>query len=116
MQKSFTNFIFRNAEQQRILWKIPDISQKSENGGNVITGLLYLISEAEIICRYQVTIKQNTLYTKSKQNMSLHFGICVFQPIKASNSSVNLLLPLFCLKPTSNRPYFQRKKKKRAFN
>uniref|UniRef100_A0A8D2MMF3 MHD domain-containing protein n=1 Tax=Zonotrichia albicollis TaxID=44394 RepID=A0A8D2MMF3_ZONAL len=23
-----------NAEQQRILWKIPDISQKSENGGN----------------------------------------------------------------------------------
>lgn len=23
----------RNAEQQRILWKIPDISQKSENGG-----------------------------------------------------------------------------------
>lgn len=33
------SFIFRNAEQQRILWKIPDISQKSENGGNVITGL-----------------------------------------------------------------------------
>lgn len=32
-------FTFRNAEQQRILWKIPDISQKSENGGNVITGL-----------------------------------------------------------------------------
>ncbi|XP_062308261.1 SH3-containing GRB2-like protein 3-interacting protein 1 [Osmerus eperlanus] len=23
----------RNAEQHRILWKIPDISQKSENGG-----------------------------------------------------------------------------------
>uniref|UniRef100_A0ACB8F3U4 SH3-containing GRB2-like protein 3-interacting protein 1 n=1 Tax=Sphaerodactylus townsendi TaxID=933632 RepID=A0ACB8F3U4_9SAUR len=23
-----------NAEQQRILWRIPDISQKSENGGN----------------------------------------------------------------------------------
>lgn len=41
-QKSFTYFIFRNAEQQRILWKIPDISQKSENGGNVITCLLYL--------------------------------------------------------------------------
>lgn len=32
-------FIFRNAEQQRILWKLPDISQKSENGGNVTTGL-----------------------------------------------------------------------------
>lgn len=32
-QRSFTYFIFRNAEQQRILWKIPDISQKSENGG-----------------------------------------------------------------------------------
>lgn len=39
MQKSFTYFIFRNADQQRILWKIPDISQKSENGGNAITGL-----------------------------------------------------------------------------
>lgn len=25
----------RNAEQQRILWKIPDISQKSENGGKM---------------------------------------------------------------------------------
>lgn len=32
----FFFFLFdlpRNAEQQRILWKIPDISQKSENGG-----------------------------------------------------------------------------------
>lgn len=26
----------RNAEQQRILWKIPDISQKSENGGTAV--------------------------------------------------------------------------------
>lgn len=25
--------LYRNAEQKRILWKIPDISQKSENGG-----------------------------------------------------------------------------------
>ena len=41
-----------NAEQQRILWKIPDISQKSENGGNVITGLFYLIYKAEITFRY----------------------------------------------------------------
>lgn len=35
---SFSDFLYsfnpdRNAEQQRILWKIPDISQKSENGG-----------------------------------------------------------------------------------
>lgn len=52
MQKSFTYFIFRNADQQRILWKIPDISQKSENGGNVITGLFYLIYKAEITVRY----------------------------------------------------------------
>lgn len=38
---------YRNAEQQRILWKIPDISQKSENGGmySLIkeTGLVLLI-------------------------------------------------------------------------
>ena len=61
MQKSFTYFTFRNAEQQRILWKIPDISQKSENGGNVITGLLYLISKAEITCKNQATISQNIL-------------------------------------------------------
>lgn len=33
----FCPFIFRNAEQQRILWKIPDISQKSENGGKNYT-------------------------------------------------------------------------------
>lgn len=52
MQKPFTYFIFRNAEQQRILWKIPDISQKSENGGNAITSLLYLIYKAEITFRY----------------------------------------------------------------
>lgn len=52
MQKSFTYFIFRNADQQRILWKIPDISQKSENGGNAITGLFYLIYKAEITVRY----------------------------------------------------------------
>lgn len=25
--------LYRNTEQKRILWKIPDISQKSENGG-----------------------------------------------------------------------------------
>lgn len=25
--------LYRNAEQRKILWKIPDISQKSENGG-----------------------------------------------------------------------------------
>lgn len=25
--------LYRNSEQKRILWKIPDISQKSENGG-----------------------------------------------------------------------------------
>lgn len=52
LQKSFTYFIFRNAEQQRILWKIPDISQKSENGGNVITDLFYLICKAELTSRY----------------------------------------------------------------
>lgn len=52
MQKSFTYFIFRNAEQQRILWKIPDISQKSENGGNVITVLFDLMYKAEIASRY----------------------------------------------------------------
>lgn len=52
MQKPFTYFIFRNAEQQRILWKIPDISQKSENGGNAITGLLYLIYKDEITFRH----------------------------------------------------------------
>ena len=52
MQKPFTYFIFRNADQQRILWKIPDISQKSENGGNAITGLFYLIYKAEITVRH----------------------------------------------------------------
>lgn len=34
LQKCSSSCVFRNAEQQRILWKIPDISQKSENGGN----------------------------------------------------------------------------------
>lgn len=33
-RNALLHVIFRNAEQQRILWKIPDISQKSENGGN----------------------------------------------------------------------------------
>lgn len=34
LQKRSSSSACRNAEQQRILWKIPDISQKSENGGN----------------------------------------------------------------------------------
>lgn len=54
MQKSFIYFIFRNAEQQRILWKIPDISQKSENGGNIITCLFYL---------FKVSSNYKTKYT-----------------------------------------------------
>lgn len=60
-QRSFTYFIFRNAEQQRILWKIPDISQKSENGGNVIIGLLCLIYKAEIAFGCQATLNPNIL-------------------------------------------------------
>ena len=66
MQKPFTCFIFRNADQQRILWKIPDISQKSENGGNAITGLFYLIYKAEITVRHWKTINQNIFSAKSK--------------------------------------------------
>ena len=34
LQKCSPSCVCRNTEQQRILWKIPDISQKSENGGN----------------------------------------------------------------------------------
>ncbi|XP_063469371.1 SH3-containing GRB2-like protein 3-interacting protein 1 isoform X2 [Symphalangus syndactylus] len=83
-----------NAEQQRILWKIPDISQKSENGGNGITSLFSLTCKAKMalgICQ----LLPKTCSNKNKQNISLHFCIYLFQLIKANNSSMNSLFPLF---------------------